>query len=205
MAIFIDVSYILTIVTKMLTTLFTSTARVKILNKLLFSSKSFHLRELARETGVSPPQTSKELSKLKKAGIVREERLGNLCLFSMDPSSPILTDLKNLFIKTDYLGGFLREKLEGKAKFVLIYGSFARGEEKTGSDIDLLIVSEIKEDKLLPIVRHLEEETSRELNYILWDDKAFSKRKGSALLKTMLKSGVLMIIGDEDEFRKEAL
>jgi len=188
----------------MLTRLFTSGSRVKILKLLLFSSRGFHLRELSREVGVSAPHASKELSNLLTAGIVQEERVGNLKVYSVNDECPFLPELKGLFIKTDYLGDLLRGNLSGKVRFALIYGSFARGNEREGSDIDLLLVSEMNEDDLLPIVRSLEKKAGREVNYILWNDKAFHNRSGNSLLKTILDQGFIMLIGDENEFRKEA-
>jgi predicted nucleotidyltransferase len=187
----------------MLTKLFSKT-RVSLLRILLFSSGGFHLRELSRKAGVSAPYASKELANLMDAGIVREEKVGNLKVYSVREGCPFLPELRGLFIKTDYLGELVREKLSEKARYALIYGSFAKGDEREGSDIDLLVVSGMDEDNLLELSKKLEGETSREVNYILWNDKAFKERKGNALLKTILDQGFIMIIGDEQEFRKEA-
>jgi predicted nucleotidyltransferase/predicted DNA-binding transcriptional regulator len=202
--VFIFVSDILTSVSKMLTRLFTSKARIKILKVLLFSGRSFHLRELSREAKVSPPYASEELSNLQKAGIVQEEKRANLRIYSIKDDCPILPELKSLFIKTDYFGESVKKALSGKARYALIYGSFARRDEREGSDIDLLVVSEIKEDELLKLVLRLQKGTGREVNYILWNDDAFRKKKGIPLLKTILSDGFIMLIGDEKGFRKEA-
>lgn len=188
----------------MLTRLFTSDSRVKILKVLLFSSKSFHLRELARVAGVSPSYASEELANLAKAGIVSGEKRANLKIYAINEDCPFLPELRALFLKTDYFGDVVRKELSGKARYALIYGSFAKGDERGTSDIDLLVVSEIKEDYLLRLTRTLEKKADREVNYILWNDSAFKERGGNALLRTILNEGFIMLIGDEDEFRKEA-
>jgi len=188
----------------MLTKLFTSKARVKLLKVLLFSGKSFHLRELARVAGVSPPYASEELANLAKAGIVTEEKRANLKIYAINDRCPFLPELRTLFLKTDYLGDIVRKELTGKARYALIYGSFARGDERETSDIDLLVISEIKEDDLLRLTRALEKKTNREVNYILWNDSAFKEKHNNALLRTILSEGFIMLIGGENEFRKEA-
>jgi predicted nucleotidyltransferase len=189
----------------MLEKLFTSRTRVGILKLLLFRpDEQFHLRDIARIVDVNPTYASKELSKLSNLNIVKKSEKGNLSLYSANEDCPFLPELKGLFLKTDYLGDLLKKELSGKARFALIYGSFARGDEREGSDIDLLVISEMAEDELLKISRSLEKQTGREVNYILWNDSAFKKRQGNALLNTILDHGFIMLIGDENEFRKEA-
>jgi len=111
---------------------------------------------------------------------------------------------RQLFIKTDYLGELVRKELKEKVRYAFIHGSFARGEEKKESDIDLFVIGEILEDELIRIIQRLEKKTSREINYILWDEKTFLERaKNHHLLKTIKKSKIIMLIGEKDEFRKE--
>ena len=83
----------------MLESLFTSTTRVLILKELLFSTESIHLRGLARKIGKTPVYVKKELVKLQKAGIVKEEKKANLLLFTINPECPIITELMSIFIK----------------------------------------------------------------------------------------------------------
>ena len=98
----------------------------------------------------------------------------------------------------------LKKELKNKAKYCFIYGSFAKGEETGSSDIDLFIVSEIKEDKLIKIIQKLEKAIHREINYVLWNENTFSqKAKSHHLLKTIKKSKIIMLIGNENEFKKQ--
>src|SRR3989338_8198966 len=137
----------------MLKSLFTSKTRVRILNLLIFNQdKDYHLRELSRIVGISPIYAGKELSNLLKLGLVNKSRKGNLSIYSINQFSPILNELRQIFIKTDYLGELIKSHLKDKAKYVFIYGSFARGEEAQSSDIDLFVIGEIKEDELISII-----------------------------------------------------
>lgn len=46
----------------------------------------------------------------------------------------------------------------------------------------------------------------REINYILWSEEEFSKRVRSRhhLLADMVRKPVVMLVGDEDDFRRVA-
>ncbi len=61
----------------------------------------------------------------------------------------------------------LREALTPVAEnieFAFVYGSFARGEENAGSDIDLMVIGEITLDDLLDRISPLEHKLNRPIN-----------------------------------------
>jgi predicted nucleotidyltransferase len=193
----------------MLEKLFTSKARVKILELLMFDPLSeFHLREIARRTRVSPPYVKKELDQLKKIGLVKDSAQGNLKLYRINKESPIIEDIKRIFLKTDSLGGLLTKELSdlGKIKFALIYGSFARGDETETSDIDLMIIGEIDEEKLVTLIGNIERKIGREVNYILWTPAEYKNKAkdGHNLILDILGKPFIMLIGETNEFRGSA-
>ena len=190
----------------MLKKLFTSTTRVKLL-KLFFlhREREFYLRELSRITGENLNSVRRELQNLKNAGLITERRRGNQKLYKVNKLSPIHEELRRLVIKTVGIGDVLRKELSKfNIKFALVYGSFAQGDEIETSDIDLLIIGDLNEEKLIKVIGKLEEELSREINYILWTEKEFKRkiREGHHLLMDILKKPIIMLVGDEDEFRK---
>lgn len=191
----------------MLERLFTSKSRVKILGFLLLNSTGeFHLREIARQTGVSAPYVKREMANLVALGLVLKRSQGNLVLFKLNRDSVIAEELKRIFLKTESLGQFIRDSLGeiGEIKFALIYGSFARGEEGERSDIDLLVVGDVNERRMLGIIEKVEEHTGREVNYIAWTEDEFERkaREGVPLLDEIVNTPVIMIVGDFGEFRK---
>jgi len=189
----------------MLEHLFTSKTRVKILTLLMFNQdKDYHLREIARLIKTSPIYAAKELDNLAKVNAVKKSKKANLSIYSINRDCVFLNELKQIFIKTDYLGELLKKELKNKVKYAFIYGSFAKGIETESSDIDLFIISEMKEDDLIRIIQKLEKTTDREINYILWNERTFNQRaKNHHLLKTIKKSKIIMLVGDENGFRKK--
>lgn len=188
----------------MLEKLFKSRTTARVLSLLLFG-EPLHVREIARRTGITPAYVGKELASLASLGIASETKVGNLRVWEADRSSPIYQDLKGLFLKTDYVGGSLRESLTGKKiDFALIFGSFARGTETGKSDVDLLVVGGIPEDELLSVVDGAEKEAGREINYILWRKKDFEKRAkaGDRFLGEVARNPLIWLLGDENGFRQ---
>jgi predicted nucleotidyltransferase len=186
--------------------LFRSRGQILIL-KLLFlnSSSAFHLNDIARRTGLAPSAVSKECRLLLSLGLVKKSIQGNLTLYSINKKSVIYDELKRIFLKYEFLDELLASKLRAeRVKYALIYGSFAKGVEGERSDIDLLVVGDIAEDKLLKAVNEVERRTGREVNYNLWTEKELGDkvRDQIPLLREIAKTPVIMIIGEENEFKR---
>jgi len=185
--------------------LFGSRSRVRILELLLFS-EPLHLREIARRTKVAPPQAGRELNNLVGLGLAKKTRKGNLSLYRVNKQSPIYNELRRIFLKTISIGKLLADNIRdtGDIRFALMYGSFAAGDEREGSDIDLLIIGGVDENKLLTTLRKIEDKTGREANYILWTEKEFNENcvKKHHLLMDIIKKPIIGLIGSQDEFRR---
>lgn len=182
----------------MLERLFTSKTRVSIIKLLMFKRKEYHLRDIAKRVGAVPINVSRELDNLQKINLVRFRKVGNLSLYQINADCLIYESLRDIFIRTEYIGDFLREKLSSQ-KFAFIYGSFALGTEQEHSDIDLFVIGDIKGDAMHKISMDAGDITHREVNYILWDEKTFNERRDHYLFQSMEK--IIMLVGDEDEFR----
>lgn len=190
----------------MIERLFTSKTRTKVLSLLLFNQDGeYHLREIARLVKTNPTYVSQELDNLVKINLVNKKKKANLNIYSVNKDCVFLDDLKRIFLKTDYVGEIIKQELKDEdVRYCFIYGSFAQGTESSASDIDLFLVSEIKEDKFIEAIQKIEKTTQREINYVLWNRETFEKRaSGHHLLKTIKKGKIIMLIGNEDEFRKQ--
>ncbi|NCN38897.1 MAG: hypothetical protein COY38_03780 [Candidatus Aenigmarchaeota archaeon CG_4_10_14_0_8_um_filter_37_24] len=112
----------------------------------------FHLRLLAKIIGTTHRTVSKSLDRLEKNGIVYHELKGKNKVYYLNLKNPLT---KLYLIKTEIyraikflLTNFLIQKLYSEIivdleqKPLILFGSFAKGEEKKESDIDLLIIGE---------------------------------------------------------------
>ncbi len=153
---------------------------------LLFgqTERSFFTTEIISRVGSGSGAVQRELLKLEESGLVTVTKLGNQKHFQANPASPIYNELASIMRKTIGVADPLRQALEsisGSISFACIYGSIAKGQEKSSSDIDLLVLSDSLTLEVL--YRHLEEAESalgRKINPILFTLAEFNKRRSSS-------------------------
>jgi predicted nucleotidyltransferase len=166
---------------------------------LLNPEKRFYVRELARKINANINSVRRELHKLETVGLLKTEEVGNVKYYSVNKKMPIYNELKQIFVKTEGIGEAIKKELgsAGNVERAFIYGSFAEGDEQLKSDIDLMIVGEINEEKLIPLIRRLEEKFGREINYTLLKPEEFRLRKktGDPFIRSVLKGKKIEIIG----------
>ena len=130
----------------MLTKLFGSKARVKVLSLFMLNAGSeYYLREIAQRTGLAVRSVQRAVEDLCEIQILEREKRGNSIYFRLNGQNPIVADLKGVFLKTVGLGDFLRDALSENAQIdaAFIFGSIAKGEETATSDIDLALIGEV--------------------------------------------------------------
>ncbi len=186
--------------------LFRSRSQILIL-KLLFlnTTNEFHMNDIARRTGLAPSTVAKEMPQLQNIGLVSRRSQGPLVFYKINNKSVIFDEMKRIFLKFEMLDEVILKGLSNKdIKYALIYGSFAKGTESATSDIDLLVVGNVDEDSLMKSVSKTERISGREINFVLWKeaDLLEKARKGIPLIKEISKTPIMMIIGDEDEFKR---
>ena len=187
--------------------LFGSKTRVTLLSKLLMNPhERFYIRELSKSLKIPYGMLYREVKNLALLEVITEEKRGKITLLSVNTSLPYYAELRDLMIKTAGLGDFLRAALsefEGM-RYALIYGSLASGEVTERSDIDLLVVGGLDEEELLRTMSRVEKDVGREVNYILWSEEEFLRRgrEGHHLLADMAEKPLMMLVGEEDEFRR---
>jgi predicted nucleotidyltransferase len=183
--------------------IFGSRIRAKILGWLFtHSDESFFVRQMALILKEDPTNLSREMAKLEELGILRSKRNGNLKHFQANQECPFFEELKGLVLKTSGVAGRIRASLERLAgiEFAFIYGSYAKGEEKADSDVDLLIIGDVDMDRLDSILEKLEKMLGREINYVLYSRKEFRAKKKAkdGFLMDVLSDKKIMVVGTEN-------
>ncbi|MDR3292291.1 MAG: nucleotidyltransferase domain-containing protein, partial [Methanobrevibacter sp.] len=87
---------------------------------------------------------------------------------------------------------------------LFIYGSFASGQAKIHSDLDLFIIGNLNEDYLIEKIDKIEQQFSKEINYTLFNNEEIKNRikEKDPFLDDILKNPKIFIIGNEKEFLK---
>jgi len=183
--------------------LFKSKVR-KALFKLYFTNpdSEFYLRELERMLSIPVSMIRKELLRLEKEGIFISHKKGNLTYYHVNKSYPLFSELKSIVFKTIGVQGLLEDalrKIKG-IEVAFIYGSYARGNEKASSDIDLCIIGTINEDILVRRINKLEKLIKREINYTLYTKKEFTekRRKKDSFILDLISNQKIILIGEKN-------
>ncbi|MBI3622822.1 nucleotidyltransferase domain-containing protein [Candidatus Pacearchaeota archaeon] len=184
----------------MLEKIFTSKTRVRILSFLLFEKREAHIRGISKMLRIPVSSVKREVDNLLSIGIIKKQE--NKIL--INEKNSIIGDLKNIFVKTDFIAYPLEEAVRKnrKIKYVLIFGSFARGEYKEDSDIDLMIIGDIKLDEVIKIINPIENQIKKDINPIVWNVKYLIERKNEGFVRDLFSKKIIMIKGDENELRK---
>lgn len=127
-----------------------STSQLRALSFLAkLSDKEFHEREIARRTGISYGSANRVLNELFADGILVRRQVGKMLFYSFNSSDPLAKTFK-IFVSVSLVRTLIRNLRECCSEVVL-YGSCARGEDVSGSDMDLFVISEEKEKALAAI------------------------------------------------------
>ena len=114
---------------------------------LLFGQpdRSFQSAELIRLARGGTGAVHREIIRLAEAGWVTVTRSGNQKHYQANRNAPAFAELHGLVVKTIGIVEPLREALRPVSKDVraaFVFGSVAKGTDKAGSDIDLMVISD---------------------------------------------------------------
>ena len=166
--------------------------------------KQWYLSELAAFLQTRPSSLQREVDALSKAGILEQWRDGRRVYLRADQRSPVFPDLKSLFEKTAGLIPVLQQALEplgDRVEIAFLYGSMARSEEGSASDVDLMVVGELGLADLVPKLRSAEAILGRPVNPTVFSVEEFERKARSQdhFLTTVLRGAKQFVKGGEDE------
>jgi len=176
---------------------------------LLHPETSYHVRELARLTGTTPGTLHKELSRLAEVGLLQREKLGNQVRYQANRECPVFSELASLFRKTsglvDVLADALRP-LQPAPELALVFGSLARGDENTRSDVDLLLIADCGFGDAIKALYPAQTILQREINPVLYTSVEFARQVEAkdGFVLNILANPKLFVIGTANDLGKFA-
>lgn len=174
---------------------------------LLHPEQTYHVREIARLTDTTAGTLHKELARLAQAGLLTRERVGNQVRYAANRQCPIFEELASILRKTSGLADIVIDALAGLSKRIdvaLIFGSVGRGEERIGSDVDVLIIGRIGFAEAVKALHSAQDEIGREINPVVMPPEEFRRKQqeGDGFVREILAKRKIFLMGDEDELRK---
>lgn len=176
---------------------------------LLRPDESFYVREIGRLTGMSAGSLHRELKALTQAGLLVRTASGNQVRYQANRDCAIFQELAGIFRKTAGLVDVLRELLTPRANdiaFALVFGSVARGTQKSASDVDLLVVGSVSFEDVVGASHLARERLGREVNPVVMSKAEFraKRRARDRFISRVLNEPKLFVMGDADELGESA-
>ena len=140
---------------------------------------SAHVREMARRVKASAPTAGAELAELARLGVLQTQTVGRSLVYSINERSPLLGEIRALVQKTIGIEGLLAKAFEGLAgvEAAYIFGSYAAGTDRAGSDVDLLVIGRPNRvalsEKLAPVERTI----ARDVNVVTKTEAQVRERR----------------------------
>ena len=162
--------------------------------------ESYYVRELACLIQEDPGNLSRELRRLEDEGLYLSAVKGRVKVFFLNKRYPLFREMKKIISKTEGVQGSLEELVRRHPGITLafVYGSYAKGRERKGSDVDLVIVGEFTRNSFTRDVRALESKLNREINFTHYTGSEFEaeRKKEGGFLNLILKDKIIVLKGE---------
>lgn len=165
-----------------------------------YPNKKFHIREIAKKAGLSTTAVTGKyfLKDLQKFGIIKVEKTE----LSTEISAKLESDSYQFYKKIFNLYRLerysfienLKETFQPEA--IVLFGSFAKGEDIEESDIDILIITNYKEKESIDnLLEAYEKALNRKINlHILQSLKNSSKEFKNAVANGIVLHGYIKVL-----------
>lgn len=157
-----------------------------------------YLHELARKLKVDPGNLDKKIKKLEKEGLFISASRGKQRYYTLNKKFPLLQEYRAIIQKTYGVEARIAKELKhlkGLSQAIL-FGSYAKGEWKLMSDIDLLLIGDFNPISASKILTKLEKEFGREINAVEMGSKEFETKKQhkNELLENIFKHSFIKLL-----------
>ena len=166
-------------------------------------SRSFYANEVIGLARSGTGAVQRELARLEAAGLVTASRVGKQKHYQANQASPVFQELRALVLKTSGLVDVLRDALapaNGLIRAAFVYGSVAKGEDTSASDIDLMVIGEgLTYADLFAAVEEASTRLGRKVAPTIYSPKELARRvkQDSSFVTRVLDQPKLWLIGSE--------
>lgn len=172
---------------------------------LLHPERALHVRELARVAQTSPGSLHRDLRTLSDLGLLIRQDVGRQVTYQANAQSPVFAELAGLLRKTAGLADVLREALAPLGEAVVmafIYGSMADGTERSGSDVDVMVLGDAGFADVTLALTNTTQALGREVNPTPMPTADFARRwaVGDGFARSVVAGPRIWIKGGEDDF-----
>jgi|SRR3989338_6334747 len=129
--------------------------------------------DIIKKTKVGKVTAMVSLRKLEQNGILGLKQIGRTKLYSLRREDFFVKQLRRFFNLTSPMVEDLIGKIKDDAHKVIVFGSFARGEDREDSDIDIVVVGDIPKKEITAISDLILEKYGKRLSVIVKTNEEF--------------------------------
>jgi predicted nucleotidyltransferase len=167
--------------------------------------RSYYGSELIQIARAGTGAVQRELARLEASGLVTSRRIGRQKHYQANAESPLFAEIRSIVVKTVGLVEPLRSALAplaSRIRAAFVFGSIAKGTDRSQSDIDLMVVSDsLTYGEVFSALEEVAGTLGRQVNPTVYTSAEFSKRvKGkNAFITKVLQQPRNWIIGSDHE------
>ena len=168
--------------------------------------KSFYLNEIVRLSDIGRGTIKRELERMTASGIIIQKRIGNQNHYQANESCPVYQELLGIVRKTFGIADVIKTALTpifDRILFAFIYGSIAKSEDSSKSDIDLLVVSDkLTYSEVMERLIEVEGSLGRVVNPTIYDLNQIKQKlkQDNAFVARIIEQPKIWIKEDQDVF-----
>jgi len=169
--------------------------------------RQFQIFDLIRSARGGSGAVQRQVKRLTEAGIVEVTRNGRRRLYRARAECPIFPELHGLILKTVGLVEPLRRalaSLRSQIDVAFVFGSVAKGTERGGSDIDLLVISrELGYGDIYTAAIPAEKVLGRPINPTVMSPEEWAKKRSGpdSFAVRVASQPKLFVFGSDDDLR----
>jgi len=157
-----------------------------------------HVRAIARQIGRDPGAVSRELRRLEEQGLIVSETVGRSRVYRSAPNSRSTREMRTVIQRTLGVEAGLRQVLADLPGIdeAFIFGSYATGSDRVGSDVDLLVVGSPGSDELRRRIGRVGRDIRRDVNLVELSAVEFRKlrEKRDPFIRDVLSHRRLVLV-----------
>ncbi|MFH1061553.1 MAG: nucleotidyltransferase domain-containing protein [Candidatus Omnitrophota bacterium] len=159
--------------------------------------EELYINEIVVKLSLDKRNLVKKLKELELLGVIKSRKHGNLKLYSINKKYALYNEVKQVVIKTfGFKDALIRiaKKIQG-IEAVYIYGSYAKNNMDTNSDIDILVIGNFSIFEFQKQINALQKKFGREINMVSMDLAEFTDRKNKKdeFISTVLKEKHILV------------
>ncbi len=163
----------------------------------LHPDRSYSASELIALSGAGQGAGQYQIDKLARAGVVTDERVGNQRRLKVNQEFPLYEELRGLCVKSFGVSEVLADALApfaDRIRLAFVFGSIAKLTDRSSSDIDLLVVGDVR---LLDVNRALaaaEGHIARPISLHLYAPAEWTQAQEDPVIKSIMNGPLIEVM-----------